>query len=63
MIVLGERLEREVEKGCRATKQTGFRREIGAMNNVYVLNYLVNRQLSRAKGKDGGLIRGPKSGV
>lgn len=33
------------------------------MDNVYVLNYLVNRQLSRAKGKNGGLIRGPKSGV
>lgn len=28
--------------------QTGFRKEMGIMDNIYVLNYVVNRQIGRA---------------
>lgn len=42
--VLAERLRREVEeKGMLPSNQTGFRRGIGTIDNIYVLNYLVNR--------------------
>lgn len=42
--VLAERLRREVEeKGMLLSNQTGFRRRIGTIDNIYVLNYLVNR--------------------
>ena len=35
------------EKGLLPPSQTGFRRGVGCMDNVYVLNYLVNRQVTR----------------
>lgn len=51
VMVSGERLEEEVEeKNLIPQNQTGFRRGMGTMDNVFVLNYLVNRQL-REKGK------------
>lgn len=31
--------------------QAGFRRDMGTMDNVYIVNYLINRQLSRNSGK------------
>ncbi|XP_071576419.1 uncharacterized protein [Temnothorax nylanderi] len=46
--VLTERLREEVEhKGIIPPNQTGFRKGMGTVNNIYVLNYLVNRQLGR----------------
>lgn len=54
VVVLAERLREEVEgKGIVPSNQTGFRREMGTMDNVYVLNYLIGRQL---KGKGGGMV-------
>ncbi|KAL6431939.1 hypothetical protein ACFW04_007396 [Cataglyphis niger] len=42
----------EVEvKGLVPQNQTGFRKGLGTMDNIFVLNYLVNRQLSKKKGK------------
>lgn len=50
-MILGERLGKEVEEGGRISQnQTGFRKGMGTMNNVYVLNYLVSTELKR-KGK------------
>lgn len=31
--------------------QTGFRKRMGTMNNMYALNYLIKRQISRIGGK------------
>jgi len=43
-IVLTKKLEEEVErKGLLSASQTRFRKGMGAIDNVYVLNYLVNR--------------------
>ncbi|XP_067217103.1 LINE-1 retrotransposable element ORF2 protein [Linepithema humile] len=51
-ITLAERLRREVEeKGIVPQSQTGFREGMGTLDNIYVLNYLVNRQLGKKKGK------------
>lgn len=51
-MILGERLEREVEKqGMISQNQTDFRKKMGTIDNIYVLNYLVNRQLNREKGR------------
>jgi len=50
--VLAERLREEVEmKGLIPENQTGFRKGRGVMDNIYVLNYLVNRNISREGGK------------
>ncbi|KMQ90728.1 axoneme-associated protein [Lasius niger] len=50
--VLVERLREEVEgKGLLPPSQTGFRKGLGTIDNVYVLNYLINRQVNRKKGK------------
>jgi len=46
--VLAEKLREEVErKGSIPPNQTGFRKGMGTVDNIYVLNYLVNRQLGR----------------
>ena len=37
--------------GLLPPSQTGFRRGVGCMDNVYVLNYLVNRQVVRKERK------------
>lgn len=51
MGVLAERLREEVEgKEIIPRNKTGFRKGMGTMDNIYVINYLVNRQL----GKRGG---------
>ena len=50
---LAERLRKEVEeKGMIPPNQAGFRKGMGTVDNVYVLNYFINRQVSRK----GGLI-------
>lgn len=47
-----EAREGEVEeKNLVPQNQTGFRKGMGTMDNVYVLNYLINRQPSRGKRK------------
>jgi len=52
VMVLGERLEREVEEGDRIPQnQTGFRKGMVTIDNIYVLNYLANRHISKEKGK------------
>jgi len=50
-MILGGRLEKEVEKRGRIPhNQTGFRKGIGTIDNIYVLNYIVNRQVSKRGG-------------
>lgn len=50
--VLAERLRKEVkEKGIMSRFQIGFRKGLGTMNNICVLNYLINRELGRKKGR------------
>lgn len=45
MRVLAERIKEEVERKGLSRNQTGFRKELGAIDNIYVINYLVHRQL------------------
>lgn len=48
--VLAERLKKEVEeKRTVLQSQTGFRKKLSTMDNIYVLNYLINRELGRKK--------------
>ncbi|XP_076291061.1 uncharacterized protein LOC143214209 [Lasioglossum baleicum] len=50
--ILAERLREEVEgKGLLPESQTGFRKGIGCVDNIYVLNYLINRQVKRKSKK------------
>lgn len=43
--VLAERLKKEVKKkGLLPSSETRFRRELGTIDNIYVLNYLKGRQ-------------------
>lgn len=50
--VLANRRNREVEKKDLVPQnQTGFRKGLGTVDNIYVLNYLINKQLSRVGGK------------
>jgi len=49
---LAERLREEVErKGMLPPSQTGFRKGMGTIDNIYILNYLINRQIGRKGGK------------
>ncbi|KAL6419261.1 hypothetical protein ACFW04_013991 [Cataglyphis niger] len=51
-LVLASRLSGEVEKkGLVPQNQTGFKKKLGTMNNIFVLNYLVNKQLGKKKKK------------
>ena len=50
--VLRRRLEEQLEeKGSIPRNQTGFRKGMGTIDNIYTLNYLVNRNLGWKKGK------------
>jgi len=50
MAILAERLKNEVEeRGKIPQNQTGFRKGMGTIDNIYVLNYLVNRLLGIKK--------------
>lgn len=52
--VLAERLRAETdEKDILPPSQAGFRKGMGTMDNIYVLNYLINRQLEK---KGGSLV-------
>lgn len=52
MMVLVERIRKEVkEKGIVPKNQTGFRKGMETMDNIYVLNYMINRQLKRRIGR------------
>jgi len=49
--ILAERLREKVEgKGIIPSNQTGFRKGMGTIDQIYTLNYLVNRQLGKEKG-------------
>lgn len=49
---LTERLRGEVEgKELIPPNQTGFRKGLGTVDNIYVLNYIVNRQIEKKGGK------------
>jgi len=51
-MILEERLEREVEEGDRIPhNQTEFRKGMGTVDNIYVLNYIVNKQICKERGK------------
>ncbi|CAK9810685.1 Transposon TX1 uncharacterized 149 kDa protein [Anthophora plagiata] len=50
--VLAESLMKEIEeKEMIPPNQTGFRKGVGTIGNIYVLNYLINRQVARKGGK------------
>jgi len=43
--ILAEKLKNEIEeRGIIPQNQTGFRKEIRVIDNIYVLNYLINRR-------------------
>lgn len=45
------RLGEEVEgKGIVPHNQTDFRKRIGTLDNIYVLNHIVNREVSKKRG-------------
>lgn len=51
-MILAERLREEVErKGILPPSQTGFRRGVGTIDQIYVLNYLINKRVAERKGK------------
>lgn len=39
------------EKGVLPPSQTGFRKGLGITDNIYVINYLMNRQVNTKTGK------------
>lgn len=50
--VLSARIEEEMEsKKMIPHNQTGFRKGMGTVDNIYTLNYLMNRKINRKKGK------------
>lgn len=50
-LILAERLEEVVEeKSLFPPNLIKYRKGMGALDNVYVVNYLINRQLSRKSG-------------
>lgn len=50
--ILARRLEKEVEAGGMVPEnQTGFRKGRGTMENCYVLNYCIGREIKKKKGK------------
>lgn len=49
--VLERKLERKMEKEMVPENQTGFTRNMGTMENIYVVNYIVKRELAKRGGK------------
>lgn len=46
--MLAEKLKEEIEmKRMIPHNQTGFRQGMGRMDNIYTINYLINRQIGR----------------
>jgi len=49
--ILAGRIREEVEeKGIMPANQTGFRRGMGTLDNIFTLNYLINKYLAKRKG-------------
>lgn len=49
-MVLAERIKKDCEEKRVITQnQTGFRKGMGTIDNIYVINYLVNKQLEKGK--------------
>jgi len=45
-------MREEIEgKSLISANQMSFRREMGTMDNVYVLNYMINKQIGKKEGK------------
>lgn len=60
---MAKRLREEVkDKGIIPENQTGFRKGMGTVDNICVLNYVVNRQLEKER-KSNSIVRGPKSSI
>lgn len=50
--ILGERLRVEIEeKRVLSKSQAGFRKGMGIVDQVYALNYMINRQLGKKEEK------------
>lgn len=50
--ILVERLRKEMEaKELIPQNQMGFRKGVGTIDNIYIINYLINRQISRSRSK------------
>lgn len=50
LMVLTERIKKDCEeKRIIPQNETGFRKGIGIIDNIYVINYLVNKQLEKGK--------------
>jgi len=51
-MILAERLREEMEKkGVLPPSQTGFRRGVGTLDQIYVLNSLINKGIAKRKGE------------
>lgn len=62
--ILTERVKREIEeKEMLPPSQTGFREGMEVIDNIYVLNYLINRQIEGKKGENGSNVFGYEDGV
>lgn len=49
---LAERLRKEVErKEMMPPSQTGLRKGMGTIDNIYVLNYMINKQIEKKGGR------------
>ncbi|XP_020298973.1 uncharacterized protein LOC109863175 [Pseudomyrmex gracilis] len=52
VMILAERLEEDLEeKRIIPHNQTGFRKEMGTIDNIYTINYLINRRIAKKGGK------------
>lgn len=50
LMVLTERIKKDCEeKRIIPQNETGFRKGMGIIDNIYVINYLVNKQLEKGK--------------
>lgn len=48
--VLAERLREEMESGViLPPSQAGFRKGMGTIDHIYVLNYLINKRVDKGK--------------
>lgn len=48
---MAERLREEVEGKSMIPRTQAFRKRMGTIDDIYILNYFVNRQIGRAGGK------------
>lgn len=50
-MVLQKRLEKELEEKILPETQTGFRRGKNTIDNIFILNYIANREIQKGGGK------------